>query len=68
MSIKNWKRGLYRVEDQALENARWRTHGRFGFPWHKRGAGNHCPRESIPGGPPTTQIKTSRRPDQVSRS
>ena len=49
MAIKNWKRGFYRVEDQALEFTNWRTHGRFKFPWHKRGSWKSLPPRRHPG-------------------
>jgi len=49
MAIKDWKRGSYRVEDQALEYATWRTHGRFQFPWAKRGSWKSLPPRRHPG-------------------
>ena len=49
MAIKNWKRGFYRVADQALEYTTWRTLGRFGFPWHKRGSWKSQPLQRHPG-------------------
>jgi len=43
MAIKDWKRGSYRVEDQALEYATWRTHGRFSSRGPSAAVGSHAP-------------------------
>jgi hypothetical protein len=49
MSFKNWKQGLFRVEDQALEYAEWHTRPKFGFPWDKRGSWKSQPLRRHPG-------------------
>jgi hypothetical protein len=49
MSFKNWKRGLYRVEDQALEYTTWHTRPKFGFPWDKRSSWKSRPLRRHPG-------------------
>jgi hypothetical protein len=50
MSFNNYKRGIKRIEDQAIENARklyWTM--RYPFSWRNRGSWHQLPPRRHPG-------------------
>ena len=50
MSFKNYKKGLKRIEDQAVENARkmyWTV--KYPFSWKNRGSWRDMPQRNHPG-------------------